>query len=226
MSILNAFTWFGPLVIRKERWGLSWRGRLLVAAVVLLSGVLFLKGVHPFLAVTHREQANVLVVEGWVSHYGIDAAIQEWKAGHYDRVFTTGGPLEGAGDSTSIYNTEAYQSAELLIKAGMPTERVQSVPALYVGRDRTYNSALVLRKWLNENDMQLKSFNVMTMDAHARRTWLLFQEAFGQSARIGIISIANPDFDANHWWRTSEGTREVIGETIAYIYARFFFWPK
>jgi len=222
----SVFGCFRPIFIRKERWGLSWRGRLLVVAVVLLCGVLFLKGVHPFLAVNHREQASVLVVEGWVNRYGINGAIQEFQNGHYDRVFTTGGPLEGAGESTSVFNTEAYQSAELLIKAGMPTERVQSVPALYVGKDRTYNSAVALRKWLNENNMQLNSFNVLTLDAHARRTWLLFQEAFGHSARIGIVSIPNPDYDAKHWWRSSEGVREVIGEFIGYVYARFFFWPK
>jgi hypothetical protein len=217
---------FRPLFIRKERLGLSWRGRLLLAAIVLLGGIVFLKGVHPFLAVTHREQTNILVVEGWVNHYGIDGALQEFKTGHYGQVFTTGGPLEGMGKSSSIYGTEAYQSAALLRKAGMPADSVQSVPALYVGKDRTYNSAVAFRNWLQEHNLQGQSFNVLTEDAHARRTWLLFREAFGKSARIGIISVPNPDYDASHWWRTSEGVREVIDESIAYVYARFFFWPS
>jgi DUF218 domain len=217
---------FRPLFIRKERLGLSWRGRLWLAAIVLLGGIFFLRGVHPFLAVTHREQAKVLVVEGWVSKYAIDGAIQEFKTGHYERVFTTGGPLEGMGASSSIYNTEAYQSAGLLKKAGMPADLVQSVPALFVGKDRTYNSAVAFRNWLQEHNLQGLSFNVLTEDAHARRTWLLFREAFGKSARIGIISVPNPDYDAKHWWRTSEGVREVIDESIAYTYAKFFFWPS
>ena len=217
---------FRPLFIRKERLGLSWRGRLLLAAIVLLGGIIFLKGVHPFLAVTHREQTNILVVEGWVNHYGIDGALQEFKTGHYGQVFTTGGPLEGMGKSSSIYGTEAYQSAALLRKAGMPADSVQSVPALYVGKDRTYNSAVAFRNWLQEHNLQGQSFNVLTEDAHARRTWLLFREAFGKSARIGIISVPNPDYDAKHWWRTSEGVREVIDESIAYVYAKFFFWPS
>ena len=85
---------FRPLLIRKERLGLSWRGRLLLAAIVVLGGIFFLKGVHPFLAVTHREQARILVVEGWVDHYGIEGAVEEFKTGHYGQVFTTGGPLE------------------------------------------------------------------------------------------------------------------------------------
>jgi hypothetical protein len=198
----------------------------LLAAIVLLGGIFVLRGVHPFLAVTHREQTRILVVEGWVNHYGIDGALQEFKTGHYEQVFTTGGPLEGMGASSSIYNTEAYQSAGLLRKAGMPADSVQSVPALYVGKDRTYNSAVAFRNWLQEHNLQGQSFNVLTEDAHARRTWLLFREAFGKSARIGIISVPNPDYDARHWWRTSEGVREVIDEGIAYVYAKVFFWPS
>lgn len=216
----------GGLLIRKTCWKLSLGGKFLVLA---MAGIMFVGAIHfihPFLAVTHREQARILVVEGWVNHYGIDGALQEFKTGHYEQVFTTGGPLEGMGASSSIYNTEAYQSAALLRKAGMPADSVQSVPALYVGKDRTYNSAVAFRNWLQEHNLQGQSFNVLTEDAHARRTWLLFREAFGKSARIGIISVPNPDYDARHWWRTSEGVREVIDESIAYVYAKFFFWPS
>jgi hypothetical protein len=66
----------------------------------------------------------------------------------------------------------------------------------------------------------------MTEDAHARRTRLLFQKALGNDVRVGIISIPNPDYDAKHWWRYSEGVREVIGEGIAYAYAKVFFYPS
>lgn len=50
----------GGMLIRKERWGLSWRGRVLMAGWGLVLGI------HPFQAVTHRVPAHVLVVEGWV----------------------------------------------------------------------------------------------------------------------------------------------------------------
>jgi len=70
--------------------------------------------------------------------------------------------------------------------------------------------------------MALGSINVVTEDAHARRTRLLFQKALGNDVRVGIISIPNPDYDAKHWWRYSEGVREVIGEGIAYTYAKVF----
>jgi len=96
------------------------------------------------------------------------------------------------------------------------------VPSHVIGRDRTYSSAIALRRWLLDHNMPLQSFNVVTVDAHARRTRLLFQKALGNDVRVGIISIPNPDYDAKHWWRYSEGVREVIGEGIAYTYAKVF----
>ncbi len=226
MASKNSATRFWGTVSRRERWGLSGRGR----AVVLLSGLLIagviIRFAHSFLAVTHRVPTKVLVVEGWVHYYGVDAVVHEFKVGHYERILTTGGPSEGFGPTSSIYDTEAYQSAGLLVKAGLPAADVQSVPSRFVGRDRTYNSAITLRHWLCEHDLSIRGINVLTEDAHARRTWLLFRAVLEPDIKVGIISVANPDYDASHWWRTSQGVREVIDEGIAYVYAKFFFWPS
>ena len=211
---------------RRERWGLSWRGR----AIILLAGLfivwVIVRDAHAFLAVTARVPAKILVVEGWVHDYGVDAALKEFNDGHYSQIYATGGPVEGIGPSSSIYDTEARRTALLLVKRGLPAESVQCVPAVYVGRDRTFTSALALHHWFHDRSMHVGSINVLTEDAHARRTWLLFQEAMGPDTKVGIISAANPDYDASHWWRTSEGVREVIDESIAYVYGKFFFWPS
>src|SRR5438876_10037051 len=78
------------LLDRKERWSLSWRGRLILASALLLVGALVLKGVYPFLAITHRVDAEVLVVEGWIHEYAIRAALKEFQSNHYNQIFTTG----------------------------------------------------------------------------------------------------------------------------------------
>ena len=72
----------------------------------------------------------------------------------------------------------------------------------------------------------LHAVNIVTEDVHARRTRLLFQKALGNGVTVGIIAVPNPDYDAKRWWRYSEGVREVVGEVIAYLYARFFFVPS
>src|SRR5213593_3250231 len=67
---------------RKERWSLSSRGRFILATVLLLVGALVFKGVYPFLAVTHRVNTDVLVVEGWIHEYAIRAALGEFQSNH------------------------------------------------------------------------------------------------------------------------------------------------
>ena len=62
----------------------------------------------PFLAVTHRVDADVLVIKGWVHEYAIRTAISEFQSGHYQRVFTTtGGPGGGMSGYTNDHNTSA-----------------------------------------------------------------------------------------------------------------------
>jgi uncharacterized SAM-binding protein YcdF (DUF218 family) len=211
---------------RKERWSLSWRGRLIVTSVGLVTAYLVFLNVHPFLAVTHRVNANILVVEGWMQRYAIRKGAEEFKAGSYERIFTTGGPENGGGGYINDYQTSASAGAEGLKKSGIPDDLVQMVPSRVIGRDRTYSSAVALRDWLHEHNMPVHSINVLTEDAHARRTRLLYQKAFGKSVVVGIISVSNPDYNPRHWWRYSDGVREVIGESIAYVYARFFFYPS
>jgi uncharacterized SAM-binding protein YcdF (DUF218 family) len=182
-----------------------------------------LRGIHPFLAQTYRVDADVLVVEGWVHPYAIRAAVDEFSTHDYRMVFTTGGPVSGKGGYVNDFQTSASVGAESLVRSGLPSGVVQMVPSHEIGRDRTYSSAVALRNWINDHKVRILGFNIVTEGAHARRSRLMFQRAFGPKVKVGVISIPSPDFDARHWWYYSEGTEEVIGETIGYLYAKFFF---
>ena len=215
----------GGLFTRRERWGLSWRGWLAVLLAGAVVGGAWVLTVHSFLAPTRRVDAKILVVEGWVPEYVIEAAVNEFHSGGYERIYTTGGPVVGTGGYVNDFNTLASVGAESLVKAGVPAGRVQMVPSHVSGRDRTYSSALALRECFRTNGLAGKNFNVLTEDAHARRSWLLFREAFGRRDSIGIIAVPDPDYEPGHWWRYSEGVREILGESIAYVYAKFLFHP-
>jgi uncharacterized SAM-binding protein YcdF (DUF218 family) len=169
--------------------------------------------------------AKVLVVEGWLDQYTFPLAAGEFKAGGYTRAFTTGGPVVGSGGYTTDYQTEAHVGASRLEAAGVPGDLVRMIPSHVWNRNRTYYSALALRDWFQKQNLHVDSINVLTEGAHARRTWLLFQEALGPDVRVGIISVANPDYDPKYWWRYSDGVREVSSEALAYLYAKFLFWP-
>ena len=210
------------IVRLKERWGLSWHGRLLVTLVVLLAAYAFVLNVHPFLAVTHRVNAKVLVIEGWVDEYAMRAGASEFTTGNYAHIIATGGPLPGSGGYTNDHDTFASVGARRLKAAGVADDSVLMVPSHVIGRDRTYNAAIALRMWCRDHNMPLASLNVMTEDAHARRTRLLYQRALGNDVSVGVISIPNPDYDPKRWWQYSEGVRDVIDESVAYLYAIVF----
>jgi uncharacterized SAM-binding protein YcdF (DUF218 family) len=217
---------FPQLVERKERWGLSWLGWVAVFSVILTVGYVSVLLANPFLSVTDRTDANMLVIEGWVHPYAIRAGVEEFKSGGYGRIFTTGGPVEGSGRYINDYNTSASVGADLLKNCGVASESLQMVPSRVMDRDRTYASAVALRNWFRERNMAVRKLNVLTEDVHARRTRLLFQEALGKNIKVGIIAVSNPDYDRKHWWRYSQGIKDVVSEGVAYLYAKFFFYPS
>jgi len=213
------------LLVRRYRWGLSARGFIVFGFTLATVFVVFFLESYAFLAVTSPVPSDALVVEGWMNEYAIRQAAAEYARGHYRHLFTTGGPTIGKGGYINDYYTSASVAAELLKKAGIPREAVQMVPSRVIGRERTYSSAVALRDWFREHNTPVYSINVLTAGAHARRTRLLYQKALGRNVTVGIIAVSNPDYNPKQWWRYSDGAREVIGESIAYIYAKFFFYP-
>jgi hypothetical protein len=64
--------------------------------------------------------------------------------------------------------------------------------AFVIDRERTYSSVVALRDWFREHNTPVHSINVLTEDAHARRTRLLYQKAFGKNVTAGVIVVSNP----------------------------------
>jgi hypothetical protein len=216
----------GGLLVRKYRWALAWWAKLLLVVTGFALAVGAVLGAYPFLAITQPVNADILVVEGWVHPYAIRAAMQEFRSHPYEHVFTTGGPVVGKGGYVNDYQTSASVGADLLKAEGLPADLVQMVPTHVIGRDRTYSSAVALRDWFHKHNLQVRSLNILTEGAHARRTRLLFEEALGRHVKVGVIAVSSPDFDARHWWYYSEGLEDVVQEGLGYLYAKFFFYPR
>lgn len=213
------------LISRRERWGLTLRGWVLLAAAIVVVGLVIIPGIHPFLALTDRTAADLLAVEGWIDDYAVRAATVEFRTGGYHDAFATGGPVHGVGTYINEYSTAASITAQRLKREGLPGEHVHMAPSRGSARDRTYASALALRDWMRVHQFKVTQLNVVTEDVHARRTRLLFQKAFGPAVTVGVIAVPNPDYDPKRWWACSEGVRDVLSESISYVYARFFFFP-
>ncbi len=212
------------LLRSRQCWLPTWRGwavlLLTVAALALLAGT----QVYPFLAPTHPIYSGALVVEGWAPDYALKEALNEFNQHPYTKLYVTGGPLE-KGAYLADYKTHAELGTAILLRLGLNSNAVQTVPAPETFRNRTFASAVALRQWLDQHQIPTRNFHVMTVGPHARRTWLLFQMALGKDANVGITAIKERGYDPAHWWQTSEGVRTVIDETIAYGYARLLFHP-
>lgn len=214
----------GGLLVRRERWSLSWPatilGWLLLLGLVLLAG----RSLCSFLSVSRPVHSEFLVLEGWLPPSSLWQAAEMIKTGHYRKVLTSGGP---AGDEwgTSPTDTYAELAARRLVKLGIPGDLIQAVPSTVGRKDRTYFSAVAVQAWVQDHHLQVNSLDVVTEGPHARRSRLLYEKAFGGGVEIGVISVQDPKYDPARWWRSSEGVKEVMSEAIAYSYARVFFHP-
>lgn len=211
----------GGLLLRRERWGLSFRGKLLLLLVVAASLWGVIRGIYPFLCVNDGDAGEVMVVEGWISTRRVEAAAAAYLKGNYQRVVVVRNVSEGNKWESGRYTAD-YIAADL-VKYGVPGEAVHVLFCPVVRKDRTYTCAVAVREWLEENGTIVNVIDVATLAAHTRRSRLLYAKAFGHHARIGAIALEDPGYDPRRWWRTSAGIRDVPFEALAYLYVRFFF---
>ena len=219
--------------LSKHTWGMWKRRECLIPTlrgwiVLLFAGtlvvVLGVLEAHTFLTVNDPVPSDILVVEGWIPDYALHKLLDPSMRDQYHKILVTGGPIN-SGMYLCGYTNWAELGAATLIRLGLDTNTVEALPAAKVSRDRTYASAVALHAWFLQHHIESASLNILTTADHSRRSRLLFCKALGRDYHVGMISVENVGYDPNHWWKTSEGVRTVIGEMIAYGYARFLFWP-
>lgn len=221
---MNGAMLFFGLIKRKERWGLTLRGWLILLFGIAAAFVLAVATVHPFLAVNEPVRGDALVVEGWLADYAVENALKEFRSRDYRFLVVTGGPL-ATGHHLSEYKTCADLTAATLKKLGLSEDLIKVIPAPFVKRNATYTSAIALKKWLSDTGVKCDSLDIYSQGVHARRTRMLFQKALGDKIEVGVIAGDDRGYDPHRWWASNTGARSVVYETIAYIYTRFFFYP-
>ncbi|MDO9352210.1 MAG: hypothetical protein Q7T55_00855, partial [Solirubrobacteraceae bacterium] len=102
--------------------------------------------------------ARTLVVEGWLNAGEIRQAAEVARSGRYERVLTSGGPIEPFDDAGGWKNY-ATRAAENLRAAGLRVP-VIAVPAPETRIDRTHLSALKVREWAQQNGVVLDAFDL------------------------------------------------------------------
>ncbi len=211
------------LIRCREMWAITKEGWLIAMMGLIISIMLIVNNIHPFLAVSSPVKADILVVEGWLPDYAIESAIAEFKKGKYRQLITTGTPLS-KGYYLAEYKNYAELTAATCIALGFDRDKIVAVPAANVLKYRTAASAIALRDWLATSALKVDAINLYSLGTHARRSWLIFKEVLNPEIQVGIIAAETQDYNPQEWWKSSEGFRTVTGEIIAYLYARFVSW--
>ena len=180
------------------------------------------RGLCGFLAVNTPVGGQFLIVEGWMPLFAYREAAAQFRKGSYRNVIAIEVTL---ADAVMERELPEHFGRESLIKFGVPSDLVVTASSEEVYRDRTFHAAMTLRQWLQEQGLRNASVDVFAIGPHARRSRLLYEKALGNEVAVGVVSVEDPRFDPEHWWRTSAGVRTVVDESIAYLYARILFSP-
>ncbi len=213
------------LIRRKEVRALTAWGWGMALFCLSSLAVFAFSNIYPFLAVNSPIAADVLVVEGWVPDRVLEAALAEFRRGSYQKLIATGLPLS-LGYHLSEYKSFAELAAATLMALGLEKEHVVAVPAPNSLQNRTYTAAVALKQWLLTSDLKVSAINLYTLGPHARRSQFIFKKVLAPDISVGAIAAEPLDYNSQTWWKSSEGVRTVIFETIAYIYARFVNWKN
>ena len=188
------------------------------AMIAVLFGAMFVVGVsrvHDFLAVeAPLGNADVLVVEGWLSESELAQALAIYRDGDYRKLLTSGGPIERWAELIG-FSGYAELAADYFKRHGVPEDQVFAIPAPVSAQDRTFLSAVKVREWLKTNGLGPVSMDVVTSGTHARRTRYLYRAAIGPLGSIGVLAVEPSGYQQSTWWQSSSGVKAVLTEFIS-----------
>src|SRR6202008_3116609 len=101
-----------------------------------------------YLAETHRSQADILVVEGWIGPKGISAAVQEFERGGYRYIVASGGLTSGGWEDKG--ESYAEMAAGEMIRLGVPKESIIVAHSRNTKNHRTFESAVATWRTLRD----------------------------------------------------------------------------
>jgi uncharacterized SAM-binding protein YcdF (DUF218 family) len=213
------------LVSKRYRWGLTWSGRIVIAVLLFILLVIYVRRIVPFLSEQQSVSAKVMVIEGYVPDYAYPEIIKTFKTEKYEYIITSGTTYD-QGFYISGVETAAGLIRNSLLALGFDSTKVIAVPVPSgVFKDRTYNSAVYSYKYIREHWPDIRAVNIVSQGPHARRSKYLFKLVYEPEIKVGNIVVNPVGINRYNWYKSSRGFKGIINETISYFYVLFFFWP-
>lgn len=198
----------------------TWTGLLSISSILFIIVATSFSYGETFLSVTNRTSADILVVEGWIGRNGIRAAVDDFWRDHYRYIVATGGLTSGRWEDRS--ESYAEMAADEMIRLGIPKERIVVATSENTNNHRTFASAISVQRALLDTGITAESLNVFTLGPHARRSALVFAKVNSHGPKIGVIGWLPPEYKTEAWWNSSDRSRELLEETLAYLYELLF----
>ncbi|HJZ41571.1 MAG TPA: carbohydrate-binding domain-containing protein [Bacteroidales bacterium] len=117
-------------------------------------------------------------------------------------------------------SSSAEDVANFLISSGIPDSMIIPLVTTRKIKSKTYTTALDLNNWLQKNRPAYpEPVTIFSPGPHARRSWISYRKAFGDSIPVGVISCPDRHVSSENWWKTRKGWRKVLYETAGVVYA-------
>jgi len=173
-------------------------------------------GLGNFLVVQDElSPADILhVVAG--EDYRTDYAIDLYQQGLSKTIFFTGGTCKYHG----------YDHSE----HGMQLARARGVSQDALAADSTpvkstYDEAVLLKKYIDENQLPVKSIIVVSDPFHMRRARWTYQRVLGQGIQVLMAPVPFEQTPLHEkWWEDSESKAYVISEYGKFVYYIGRYW--
>jgi hypothetical protein len=113
--------------------------------------------------------------------------------------------------SLNNYDSNAGLARSRMISMGIDSSRIIATAGERVTINRTLTSALAFRDWIKTTKINIKGINIISLGAHTRRTWMIYDKILKKKYEIGIISL--PDYSYNHsrLYKLIKTFREIFG---------------
>ncbi|MFT6587085.1 MULTISPECIES: ElyC/SanA/YdcF family protein [Cycloclasticus] len=204
-------------------WLPSWWVVLLLFLVSSFVVFFCLKNLAFYLATTTPKHGHYLVIEGWINNASLDQGLNIFRnsSNEYQYIIVTGGP--DIRDGSNPPKTYAELSAKYLLSKGVSKQKIIVISSPASAQARTYLSAVMVRDWFIDENINNPNIDVFTESVHARRTRFLYNLAFRASNDIGVHASTPSSYSLSTWWKSSEGVKSVITELLGLIWATYIF---
>lgn len=123
-----------------------------------------------------------------------------------------------------LSKSTAIRAAEYMIHSGIPQSLIMPVETNRRIKSKTYTTGIDVKNWIETNQplSGRRSITIVTLGAHARRSYCSFKKVFGNQADIGVIALPYQDMNYYNWWKNPLGWETILYESIGLIYISLY----